>query len=88
MRLCDLSQKEVINVCDCKCLGNVCDLEFDEKTGCIKAIIIPGPGKVLGLFCREFEWCIPWCKIRCIGPDIVLVEVDEKEMKDMKKKLA
>ena len=35
MRFCDLQQKEVINVCDCKCLGCVCDLEFDEKDGFI-----------------------------------------------------
>ena len=30
MRLCEFSKKEVINVSDCKCLGCVCDLKFDE----------------------------------------------------------
>ena len=30
MRFCDLTEKEVINVCDCKCLGNVHDLDIDE----------------------------------------------------------
>lgn len=43
MRFCDLARKEVINVNDCKCLGNVRDLDFDECGGCIKALIVPGP---------------------------------------------
>ena len=79
MRFCELEQKEVINVTDCKCLGNVSDLEFDECDGCIKALIVPGPGKWLGCVGREFEICIPWCKIVKIGPDIILVDIDEKE---------
>ena len=42
MRLCELREKNVINVCDCHCLGHVMDLELDECTGCIKALIVPG----------------------------------------------
>ena len=49
MRFCDLARKEVINVNDCKCLGNVRDLDFDECDGCIKALIVPGPAKWIGL---------------------------------------
>ena len=41
MRLCELREKNVINVCDCHCLGHVMDLELDECTGCIKALIVP-----------------------------------------------
>ena len=48
MRFCDLTRKEVINVNDCKCLGNVRDLDFDECGGCIKALIVPGPAKWMG----------------------------------------
>ena len=79
MRFCDLTEKEVINVCDCKCFGNVQDLDIDEKDGSIRALIVPGPGKWLGCFCREYEIFIPWCKIIKIGPDIILVDIDEKE---------
>lgn len=79
MRFCEFQRKEVINVTDCKCLGNVRDLEFDECDGCIKTIIVPGPGKWAGCFCREFELFIPWCKIVKVGPDIILVDIDEKE---------
>ena len=81
MRFCELQRKEVINVTDCKCLGNVKDLEFDDKDGCIRALIVPGPGKFFGCVGRDFELFIPWCKIVRIGPDIILVDIDEKEAK-------
>lgn len=81
MRFCDLTRKEVINVNDCKCLGNVRDLDFDECGGCIKALIVPGPAKWMGCMGREFKLFIPWCKIVKIGPDIILVDIDEKEAK-------
>ena len=80
MRLCELQEKEVINkVCDCKCLGNVIDIEFNEQTGCIKALIIPGPCKLFGMFGHEFEICIPWKCIIRIGSDIILVEIKEED---------
>ena len=79
MRFSDLARKEVINVTDCKCLGNVRDLEFDECDGRIRTLIVPWPGKWLGCMAREFEIFIPWDKIIKIGPDIVLVKIEEKE---------
>lgn len=80
MRVCDLKQKEVINVCDCKRLGCVADLIFNECTGCIEAIIVPGIGKICGIFGRDTEYIIPWRQIKQIGPDIILVEVDEEKV--------
>ncbi|MGN0383892.1 MAG: PRC-barrel domain-containing protein [Eubacterium sp.] len=80
MRICHLKQKEVINSVDCKRLGFVSDLEFDMGTGCIHAIIVPGPGKFLGLCGAEIEYIIPFGCIRQVGPDIILVEVDEKSV--------
>ncbi len=79
MRLCELQEKKVINVKDCKYLGNVVDIDLDECTGCIRFLILPGPGRIFGIFCREYELFIPWRKIIKIGPDIILVDVDEKE---------
>ena len=51
MRIEELKQKEVINTCNCKILGCADDIEFDICTGCIEAIIVPGPGKWCGLVC-------------------------------------
>ncbi|MGC6176054.1 YlmC/YmxH family sporulation protein [uncultured Clostridium sp.] len=76
MRICDLKQKEVINICDCRRLGFVGDVDFDMETGCLLAIIVPGPGCFCGFLVREKEYIIPFCDIRQVGPDIILVNVD------------
>ena len=52
MRICDLKQKEVINIKDCKRLGFVGDVK---------------------------EYVIPFCDIKQIGDDIILVELREKK---------
>ena len=44
MRICELKQKEVINICTCRTLGCPVDVEFDCESGCITAIVVPGPG--------------------------------------------
>lgn len=75
MRLSVFSQKEVINVSDCKCLGNVCDLEFDECCGKIHAMIIKGPPKWFHCVGYDSEYIIPWDKIVRVGPDVILVDV-------------
>ncbi|HCD45907.1 MAG TPA: YlmC/YmxH family sporulation protein [Lachnoclostridium sp.] len=76
MRICELKQKEVINICDCRRLGFVGDVDFDMETGCLLAIIVPGPGCFCGFLVREREYVIPFCDIRQVGPDIILVNVD------------
>lgn len=76
--LCD---REVININDCKCLGSVRDLEIDTECGTIVALIIPGPGKYMGFWGRDCEFFIPWCKVIRIGPDIILVDFNDKEMR-------
>ena len=60
MRICELREKEVINICDGEKLGNVCDIEFEERTGKIIALIIPGPCKILGIIGRDQEYIIPY----------------------------
>ena len=63
MRICELKQREVINVKDCKRLGFVGDVDFDISTGKMLAIIVPGPGCVWGFLGREKEYIIPFCDI-------------------------
>ena len=69
-------EKEVINICDGEKLGNVCDIEFEERTGKIIALIIPGPCKILGIIGRDQEYIIPYECVQRIGADVVLVEVE------------
>ena len=77
LRLFELRQKEVINICNCKSLGCPVDLYFECKSGRITALIIPGPGKLWGLMGRDCEYVIPWECITQIGDDIILVEIRE-----------
>lgn len=80
MRICELKQKEVINMKDCRRLGFISDLEFDCRSGCITEIIVPGTGKICGIFGRDTEYRIPFCRVCQIGPDIVLVDINDKEV--------
>lgn len=76
MRIYDLRQKEVINVCNCQRLGFVCDVEIDVETGCVLQIIVPGPCKLWGVLGRDNEYVINFDCIRQIGPDIILVDIN------------
>jgi YlmC/YmxH family sporulation protein len=77
----DFRQKEVINMSDGKRLGFVSDVEIDLEEGRIDAIVLPGVGKLFGLLGKENEFVIPWDKIRKIGEDIILVDLDERFMR-------
>ena len=79
MRLCELKQKEVINISTCKSLGCPADVDIDCKSGCIIALIVPGPGRICGLFGRETECIIPWECVNQVGDDIILVEINEEK---------
>lgn len=70
-----LRDKEVINTCDGKRLGYICDAIIDICTGSVCALIVI-------LDCRHFrfgkpeELTIPWEKVCCFGKDAVLVNLD------------
>lgn len=70
----DLKTKEVINVLDGKRLGAITDIEIDIESGRLTAIVVPGPGRFLGLFGRNDDIVVPWDKISKIGVDCILVE--------------
>ena len=77
MSFSELKLKDVINVCDGRKLGHPIDLILNENA-CIEALIVPGSsGGFFGLFRPDREGCIiPWRKVRQIGDDVILVEVD------------
>ena len=78
MRICELKQKEVINICTCKSLGCPVDIEFDCACSRLTALIVPGPGRICCFWGKESESVIPWECIRQIGEDIILVEIREE----------
>lgn len=82
MRVCSLRDKQIINVSDCRAIGFACDIEFDPDTGCVLALIVPGPGHICGIFGRDFEFIIPFRCVKCIGPDVILVDVCLDKVKE------
>jgi len=77
-RTVDLKQKEVVNISDGRRLGFVSDVEIDLDNGRIDALVIPGSGRLFGLMGKDNEFIIPWEKIKKIGEDIILVDLDER----------
>ena len=75
IKLTQLQCKEVICVENGQRLGFIEDVQIEVPEGRVAALIVPGPGKLLGLGTSRHDYCIPWDCIRKIGPDIVLVDI-------------
>ena len=75
----DLRAKEVINICDCRKLGNVCDFEIDICDGKITAIFVPGECGFFS-FSHQSPIRIRWCDIEKIGDDIILVNLPPESL--------
>lgn len=74
-RISDLRDKQVVCILNGCTLGPVCDVEFDIKSGNLVALVVFGRSRCFGLFGREDDIVIPWCEIKVIGPDTILVGV-------------
>lgn len=72
----DFKQKEVISVNDGKILGFVVDVHADFESGEINSIIVAKTGKLFGSIVGKNNLTIPWNKIKKIGEDVILVEID------------
>ena len=71
----ELRYKEVIDVHTACRLGDVCDVEFAAREGCVTALVTPGRPRFFGLLGREDDYVLPWNSIVRVGTDIVLVEI-------------
>ncbi|MGE5632769.1 MAG: YlmC/YmxH family sporulation protein [Caulobacteraceae bacterium] len=74
VKISEIKQKEVINVNEGRRLGVVYDVEIDMEKGHIDAIVIPGTGKLLGIFSKDNDIVINWDNIKKIGVDVILVD--------------
>ena len=71
----DFKHKEVINITDGRRLGFVQDVCADLSSAAITSIIVPGSNKLLSMFSSSNDIVIEWQKIKCIGEDVILVEI-------------
>jgi YlmC/YmxH family sporulation protein len=80
VKISDLRAREIVNIVDGRRLGVIKDIEIDMEEGRVTAFILPGDGggggKFLGFLGREEELVVPWEKIKKIGMDVILVEVN------------
>ena len=78
MTFSDIREKDVINIRDGRNLGRPIDLILNEEA-CIDALVVPGGGGgILGFLKPSREGCaIDWRKVRRIGDDVILVDVED-----------
>lgn len=72
----DFRQKEVINIKTGQRMGYIADVDIDMDKGTLNSVIIPGTGKVFGMFGKGEDMVIPWECIRTIGDEVILVDYD------------
>ena len=72
----DLKEREIINVFDGKKLGRIIDIVFNNETGLVRGIIVPGDKKI---FHRADDVFIPIEKIKRIGNDVILVGIQRED---------
>lgn len=78
LSFCNLRNKEVINICDGKRLGNIIDLVFDTCYAKVTGIVVPSDKGIINLFKPCNDLFIPYSRICKIGKDIILVELTER----------
>ena len=73
-RVSELRYKEIINVSDGSRYGWVGDVEVDLESGQVRALVVPGRLRRVGLLGREEDRVFPWEAVRRFGADTILVE--------------
>lgn len=76
INLSEMREKEIINIRDGAKIGLIYDFEIDLENGRVIGVIIPGPGKILGIFGKNKDMVIDWKNIVRIGTDAILVDID------------
>ena len=77
MSFSELKRKDVVNISDGRKLGRPIDLILNDAA-CVQALVVPGrSGGLLGFLKPDREGCvIDWSRVRRIGDDVILVELD------------
>ena len=77
MSFSEIRRKDVVNICDGRKLGRPIDLILNDSA-CVQALVVPeGSGGLLSFLKQDREGCvIDWSRVRRIGDDVILVELD------------
>lgn len=82
-KISDLQERQIVNIADGKCLGNIKDIELNLTRGVIQALVLPGQGGLKGILQNQGELRIPWQKVVRIGVDVVLIDMPELMEEEM-----
>ena len=72
---------EVVNLSDGRRLGFVSDADINFESGRLEAIMVAGAGKLFGAPSKDSELIIPFEKIKKIGDDVIIVDIEERVLK-------
>lgn len=72
-----LYERQVVNIADGKCLGNLKDIELNLWTGTIEALILPALNGFWYRIPHTGEQVIGWEKVVRIGVDVILIDAPE-----------
>jgi len=75
-RVTELGTKDIINLVDGARLGPVRDVEIDLATGRVEALVLTGGRRFFGLLKAGGDVVVPWEKVKKIGVDAVLVDLE------------
>lgn len=76
-RMCDMRDKEVINIKNGDRIGFISDIELNPQDARLTAIIVYGKSRFFGFLGRDNDFIISWKDIKLIGADTVLVDFEE-----------
>jgi len=79
VRISELKTRDVVNITDGRRMGEIKDIDLDVESGRLSALILPAEyssGGFLGLWARNEDLIIPWNRVRKIGVDVILVEMN------------
>ena len=74
MRLSELQTKKIINITDCKSMGNIIDV-YVHESGNIEYFVIESNKNFFSLN-KETDIKIEWKNITKIGEDVILVRTE------------
>ena len=73
LSFCELRRKDIVSINDGRKLGRIVDLVCSSSSGKVQGIVAPYGKKFLCF--RSQEVYIPYCNIKTIGEDIILVDI-------------
>ena len=83
-----LQCKEVVCLSDGRRLGYIRDVCIELPAGTIASVIVPAACRPFHFWGPREDYIIPFCAIRRIGPDIVLVDIKPESCRCVRPRLS